>query len=72
VIHHGPVPVRWLAPESLMRGVYNVKTMVYSLGCIMAEVLTYGCQPFSSLDDPQSRASNTENIVKMVSSIKNL
>ncbi|XP_076457417.1 uncharacterized protein LOC143291439 isoform X2 [Babylonia areolata] len=42
-------PVRWMAPESLVDSVYNVKTDVWSLGILMWEVLHFGLTPWPHL-----------------------
>ena len=62
VRHQGPVPVRWTSPEALFEGLYSEKNMVYSAGCVMYELWTHGCQPFTSYD----QTMDTDNILKMV------
>ena len=58
----GAVPVRWTSPEALFEGLYSEKNMVYSVGCVMYELWTHGCQPFTSYD----QTMDTDDILKMV------
>nr|KAG5703468.1 hypothetical protein BaRGS_022517 [Batillaria attramentaria] len=50
----GPIPVRWTAPEALFEGRHTDKSMVYSVGCVMYELWTHGCQPFTSYDSSKT------------------
>ncbi|XP_070203752.1 uncharacterized protein [Littorina saxatilis] len=60
VRNQGAVPARWTSPESLFKGLYGEKNMVYSAGCVMYELWTHGCQPFTSYDQ------TTEDILRMM------
>ncbi|XP_076450172.1 uncharacterized protein LOC143286477 [Babylonia areolata] len=60
VCHQGAVPWRWTSPEALFEGQYSEKNMVYSVGCVMYELWTHGCQPFSSY-----KYSTDELLIKM-------
>ncbi|KAL8591701.1 hypothetical protein ACOMHN_061793 [Nucella lapillus] len=44
----GPIPLLWTPPEALLRGEYCEMSMVYSAGCVMYELWTHGCQPFTT------------------------
>ncbi|XP_025116087.1 uncharacterized protein LOC112577255 [Pomacea canaliculata] len=55
---HGPIPVRWTAPEALFDGRYSLKSMVWQIGCVMYEIATYGCEPYTSY------SMTTEDILK--------
>ena len=62
----GAVPVRWTSPEALFEGLYSEKNMVYSAGCVMYELWTHGCQPFTSYD----QTMDTGDILRMVTTTK--
>ena len=54
--------MRWTSPEALFEGQYSEKNMVYSVGCVMYELWTHGCQPFTSYD----QTMDTDDILRMV------
>ena len=43
------LPVRWLAPESLIHHHFLTASDVYSFGMLVYEVLTYGCTPYRNV-----------------------
>ncbi|XP_074612250.1 uncharacterized protein LOC141866614 isoform X4 [Acropora palmata] len=43
------LPVRWLAPESLIHHHFSTASDVYSFGMLVYEVLTYGCTPYRNV-----------------------
>ncbi|KAL8622355.1 hypothetical protein ACOMHN_041683 [Nucella lapillus] len=45
------MPLRWMAPESLTDGYYDMRTDVWSLGVLLWELLTRGCLPFHEVED---------------------
>ena len=57
----GAIPLLWTPPEALRKGEYNEQSMVYSAGCVMYELWTYGLQPFTTY------TKATSDTVRMVS-----
>ncbi|KAH7936638.1 hypothetical protein HPB49_001882 [Dermacentor silvarum] len=45
------LPVKWMAPESLEKGIYNHKTDVWSYGVVLWELITRGVTPYPEVDN---------------------
>ncbi|CAB3244828.1 unnamed protein product [Arctia plantaginis] len=45
----GLFPVLWMAPESLMHGVFSTASDVYSLGVLFYELVTLGARPYGNI-----------------------
>ena len=41
-----PLPLRWMAPESIFDGYFTSKSDVWSFGILTSEVFNYGVQPY--------------------------
>ena len=55
------LPVRWLAPESLMHHHFSTASDVYCFGMLVYEVFTYGCTPYRNVlkdEEVVNRVSN--------------
>ena len=47
------LPIRWMAPESIMYGKFTIATDVWSFGVVMWEVFTYGQQPYVGMTNEE-------------------
>ncbi|XP_063617249.1 uncharacterized protein LOC134790413 isoform X1 [Cydia splendana] len=55
----GLLPVRWMAPESLSRGVFSPASDVWALGVLLYEIVTFGALPYQGLGNSQVLARVT-------------
>ncbi|XP_039764436.1 uncharacterized protein LOC120636932 [Pararge aegeria] len=49
----GMLPVRWMAPESLERGVFSAASDVWAYGVLLLEIVTFGALPFRGLTNAE-------------------
>ncbi|KAH6946783.1 hypothetical protein HPB50_015307 [Hyalomma asiaticum] len=52
------LPVRWMAPESIMYGKFTLESDVWSYGVVLWEIYTYGKQPYYG--------HSNEEVVKLI------
>ncbi|GAB6028015.1 hypothetical protein CHUAL_002242 [Chamberlinius hualienensis] len=52
------LPVRWMAPESVMYGKFTLETDVWSFGVVLWEIFAYGKQPYYG--------HSNEEVVKLI------
>lgn len=50
------VPVKWLAPETLLEKIYSLKTDVWSYGVLVWEIYAEGAEPYPGLKRVEARA----------------
>ncbi|CAH1776167.1 unnamed protein product, partial [Owenia fusiformis] len=51
-----PLPIRWMAPESLLYGKYSSMSDVWSFGVLMWEVHTRGGTPYADLESREIKS----------------
>lgn len=49
----GKMPIRWMAPESLSKGIFSPMTDIWSYGVLLYEIVTFGSFPFQGLSNNQ-------------------
>ena len=59
------MPIRWMAPESLLDNNFNSKSVVWSLGVTFWEIFTFGEFPYAYLDDEGFFNMATTNFVPL-------
>ncbi|XP_022101392.1 proto-oncogene tyrosine-protein kinase receptor Ret-like isoform X2 [Acanthaster planci] len=50
---HGRVPVRWMAPESLLDNIYTTKSDVWGFAVMLWELVTLGSHPYPGMSSKQ-------------------
>ena len=55
------LPIRWMAPESIVYGKFTTATDVWSFGVVVWEVLTYAQQPYVGMTN--------EEVIKFVTKL---
>ena len=49
----GRLPVRWMAPECFVDGIFTYKTDMWSYGVLLYEIITFGSIPYHMLSNSE-------------------
>lgn len=61
----GPLPVKWMAIESLTRGIFSSQSDVWSYGIVLWELFTLSKTPYAGLQPDETFSTKLENGYRM-------
>ena len=50
---HKMLPLRWMAPESIMHGKFTTESDIWSFGIVIWEIFSFGKQPWFGLTNDE-------------------
>lgn len=65
IIKSGKIPVRWMAPETLIECMYTSKSDVWSYGVVLFEIWANGETPYSDLSVKDTYSGVRSNTIKL-------
>ncbi len=63
----GPLPIKWMAPESLTYRIFSSQSDVWSFGIVLWEIFSLARTPYPGLDPDESFQKKLEQGYRMES-----
>ena len=59
----GKIPLKWTAPEAMLRRKYSTASDVWSFGCLLYEIWSLGHKPFETHQNTQVLSKHSTRCV---------